>query len=81
MVLASNLAAALEKGGKRVTGAVLGSRGAGGRKGPLKPLRDWLLADSMIYGLINVRTDGRKVVLGVLKEGSGSGFQVESFTV
>ena len=73
--------AVLEKGGKRITGAVLNSRGAGRRKGPSKSVKDWLLADSMIYGLINVRTDGSKVVVGVLKEGEGAGFQVESFKV
>jgi hypothetical protein len=71
----------LMKGDKRVTGAVLNSEGAGGRKGPSKSVNDWLLADGMTYGLINVRTDGNKVVIGVLKEGEGEGFQVESFYV
>ncbi len=71
----------LLKGEKRISGAVLKSRGAGGRKGPEKKLSDWLLADSLIYGLINVRTDGRKVVIGVLKEGENAGFQTESFRV
>ncbi len=73
--------ATLEKDGKQVRGATLASRGAGGNKGPEKKVRDWLLADSLIYGLINVRTDGKKVVIGVLKEGKGAGFQVESFRV
>lgn len=73
--------AQLKKAGSRITGADLSSRGAGGRAGPTKRVRDWLLADSLIYGLINVRTDGKKVVIGVLKEGEGAGFQAESFNV
>lgn len=64
-----------------IRGATLASRGAGDRKGPEKPVRDWLLADSLIYGLINVRTDGERVVIGVLKEGKNAGFQTESFRV
>jgi beta-lactamase superfamily II metal-dependent hydrolase len=43
------------------------------------PLGDWLLADRMVYGLINVRTDGRKIVMAVLKESDAS-FQVEELT-
>ena len=45
----------LEKGGRRVTGATLKSRGAGGRNGPTKKLSDWLLADSMIYATAKAR--------------------------
>ncbi len=48
--------------------------------GRRQELDEWLLGDPMIYGLINVRTDGRSVVMGVLKEDCSS-FQVESFTV
>ena len=44
------------------------------------PMGRWLLADRLIYGLINVRTDGDRVVMGVMKE-NGRGFQVESFRV
>jgi hypothetical protein len=73
--------AALTDGDRQVRGALLASRTAGGRAGPTKRLRDWLLADALVYGLINVRTDGRKVVIGVLKEGEGAGFQTESFDV
>jgi hypothetical protein len=43
-----------------------------------KPMKYWLLADRMIYGMINVRTDGDKVAVGVMKE-NGRGFQVETF--
>ncbi len=71
----------LEKAGQRITGTTLGSKGAGGRKGPTKKLKDWLLADSLTYGLVNVRTDGKKVVIGVMKEGKGAGFQTETFRV
>ncbi len=73
--------AGLERKGKAVRGATLKSKGAGGRSGPKKKVVDWLLVDSLVYGLINVRTDGKKVVIGVLKEGEGEGFQVESFRV
>ncbi len=45
-----------------------------------RPMKSWLLADRLIYGLINVRTDGEKVVMGVMKE-NGRGFQTESFAV
>ena len=41
---------------------------------------DWLLASKLIYGLINVRTDGKKVIIAVLKEDDAS-FQVEEFTL
>jgi len=73
--------AKLEKGDREIRGATLSSRGAGGRKGPVKRVSDWLLADSLIYGLVNVRTDGKRVVIGVMKEGEGAGFQTESFGV
>jgi beta-lactamase superfamily II metal-dependent hydrolase len=49
-------------------------------KGPRRGTGDWLLADKMVYGLINVRTDGKRVILGVLKEDE-SGFQTEEFNV
>jgi hypothetical protein len=39
-------------------------------------LKDWLLANRMVYGLIKVRTDGKKIVMAVLK-GSEASFQVE----
>lgn len=70
-----------ERNGQRVPGTTLRGFGAGGRGGPNKKLSEWLLADSMVYGLINVRTDGKKVVIGVMKEGENAGYQVESFTV
>ena len=49
-------------------------------KGPRAPLNRWLLANRLVYGLINVRTDGRKVVVGVLKEETCE-FQTEEFSV
>lgn len=36
------------------------------------------LADRLIYGLVNVRTDGKRIAMAVMKE-SGRGFHVESF--
>jgi hypothetical protein len=54
------------------------------RSGPPKERRRdldaWLLGDRMVYGLINVRTDGKKIVMAVLKESDAS-FQVEELTV
>ncbi|MEP5611247.1 MAG: hypothetical protein ABJP45_03315, partial [Cyclobacteriaceae bacterium] len=71
----------LTKGSQTISDATLSSRGAGDRKGPEMPVKEWLLADNLIYGLINVRTDGERVVIGVLKEGENAGFQTESFKV
>jgi hypothetical protein len=54
-----------------------------GRKslpGTAQPAERWLLADKLVYGLINVRTDGHRVVIAVLKEDDAS-FQVEEFKV
>lgn len=48
-----------------------------GRRGGLG---HWLLGDRMVYGLINLRTDGERIVMGVLKE-SVSSFQVEELTI
>ena len=48
--------------------------------GPRAPYGDWLLGTRMVYGLINVRTDGRRILLGVLKEGESS-FQIEELSV
>ena len=45
---------------------------------PKMSLSDWRLADKLVYGLINVRTDGEKVLLGALKDDKSS-FQVETF--
>ncbi len=45
-----------------------------------KDFKDWLLAEKMIYGLVNVRSDGKRVVIGVLKE-DGKGFHRESFDI
>lgn len=43
-----------------------------------QPMKKWLLADRLIYGLVNVRTDGKRIAMAVMKE-SGRGFHVESF--
>jgi len=57
-------------------------RAYGGRReaGTKQPADRWLLADKLVYGLINVRTDGNRVVIAVLKEDEAS-FQVEEFTI
>lgn len=49
-------------------------------EGARAPMREWLLGTRMIYGLINVRTDGQRIILGVLKE-SDSSFQIEELKV
>jgi beta-lactamase superfamily II metal-dependent hydrolase len=69
--------AAYDNKGKRVPKAelqALHSSGSGG--GARARMKDWLLANRMVYGLINVRTDGEKIVIAALKE-SESAFQVE----
>jgi len=69
--------AAYDNQGKRIKKPqfqALHSSGSGG--GVRADMREWLLANNMTYGLINVRTDGQKVVMAALKE-SDSAFQVE----
>ena len=75
------LHAIFNKNGERIIGdCEIQARGRTKRdNGPRAPMSKWLLANAMVYGLINVRTDGRKIVMGVLKEGESS-FQVEEFT-
>lgn len=66
-----------------VTGAQIAPRKAGTSQPDLRQIRAanrWLLGDDMVYGLINMRTDGNKVLLAVLKEDSAE-FQTETFTV
>ncbi|MBC8877049.1 MAG: hypothetical protein H8E44_47075 [Planctomycetes bacterium] len=36
------------------------------------------LADRLIYGLVNVRTDGKRIAMAVTKE-SGQGFHIGTF--
>lgn len=45
------------------------------------PLNNVRIADKLTYGLINVRTDGKKVMIAVLEEGNSTNpeFHVESF--
>jgi hypothetical protein len=66
---------------KRIAKASLQAVGRSKRaEGVRAPYGDWLLGTRMIYGLINVRTDGQRILLGVLKE-SESSFQVEELNV
>lgn len=74
------LHAIFDKDGQRVLKCEIQARGrtkADG--GPRASMDKWLLANAMVYGLINVRTDGHKIVMGVLKESEAS-FQIEEFT-
>lgn len=48
--------------------------------GLVKELNYWHLADELTFGLINVRTDGKKVSMAILKEDEES-FHVSSFDV
>ncbi|HEU4507581.1 MAG TPA: MBL fold metallo-hydrolase [Pyrinomonadaceae bacterium] len=74
------LHAIFDKDGQRVLKCEIQARGRTQRdNGPRAPMDKWLLANAMVYGLINVRTDGRKIVMGVLKESEAS-FQIEEFT-
>lgn len=43
-----------------------------------QPIKKWLLADRLVYGLVNVRTDGERIAMAVMKE-NRRGFHVESF--
>lgn len=72
---------ATDSSGTQLHGVQLQARGrTKPENGDTRHYKKWLLADNLIYGLINVRTDGEKVVIGVLKEDSSS-FQVEQFDV
>jgi hypothetical protein len=72
--------AAFDAQGQRIANAEVQARGRtrreGGRRGKLG---DWLLGDRMVYGLINVRTDGERIVMGVMNEGDKR-FQVEELS-
>ena len=73
--------AVFDQENRRVLKASLQAVGRGKRaEGVRAPFRDWLLGTQMVYGLINVRTDGRRILLGVLKE-SDSSFQIEELNV
>ena len=66
---------------QRITKPSLQAVGRGKRaEGVRASYRDWLLGTRMIYGLINVRTDGRRILMGVLKESDAS-FQIEELNV
>jgi metallo-beta-lactamase superfamily protein len=67
-------------GGKRIANAEVQARGRTRRDGGRRAkLDEWLLGDRMVYGLINVRTDGMRIVMAVKKEGDAR-FQVEEPT-
>jgi glyoxylase-like metal-dependent hydrolase (beta-lactamase superfamily II) len=73
--------AVFDRDNQPVTRASLQAAGRGARAdGPRAPYRNWLLGAKMVYGLINVRTDGRRIVLGVLKEREAA-FQIEELKV
>ncbi len=46
-------------------------------KGPVMDLDRWLLADRLVYGLVNIRTDGERIVMAIMNEGTTK-FQCES---
>ena len=72
---------ALDTNEKTVPNAKLQAKKANGAAdGLMKDLDYWRLADELTYGLINVRTDGERIRMAVLKENQAS-FQVESFDV
>lgn len=73
--------AVFDRQNKRIDKASLQACGRTKRaSGVRASYRDWLLGTKMIYGLINVRTDGRRILLAVLKESEAS-FQTEELTV
>jgi beta-lactamase superfamily II metal-dependent hydrolase len=56
------------------------SQAAAPKHPPAQPAKNWYISSKLVYGLINVRTDGKRVVIAVLKEDDES-FQVEEFTL
>ena len=71
----------LDASGQTVSKAKLQAKKASGADGGLTQELDyWLLADELTFGLINVRTDGERIRLAVLKENQAA-FNVESFKI
>jgi beta-lactamase superfamily II metal-dependent hydrolase len=66
---------------KRLRGVLVQARGrTPSAERRRERLEDWLLGDRMVYGLINVRTDGKRILIGVMNEGDAS-FHVEELRV
>lgn len=76
--------AVLDSAGKRIPKAQIQpksrSQAASPKHPPPQPAGNWYISSKLVYGLINVRTDGKRVVIAVLKEDDAS-FQVEEFTL
>ena len=43
-----------------------------------RPLEDTPISTDLVYGLINVRTDGKRIMCGYMKE-KGSDFEIQIF--
>lgn len=72
---------ALDFNSSPVSKAKLQARKATGAVGGLvEELDYWLLADELTFGLINIRTDGKKIRMAVLKENQAA-FQVETLNL
>lgn len=70
-----------DRNGDRIRGPQLAvTRPSGTGRGRSAPLSDWMVADEILFGLVNVRTDGDRVVVAVRNEGRSS-YHVEQFTV
>jgi beta-lactamase superfamily II metal-dependent hydrolase len=64
---------ALDGNDKVVEGARLRARPRTPSAKPrVAPLPRWLLGDRLVYGLINVRTDGSRILIAVMNEGSAT---------
>jgi hypothetical protein len=73
--------AAFDAAGKRIAKAEIQAQGrTKPNNGRREKLKDWLLADKLVYGLINVRTDGSTILLAVSNEGK-PGFQLEKLSI
>jgi hypothetical protein len=73
----------LDSNGKAVRKPQIKARGRSKSKageGPVAEKNKWLLADRLIYGLVNVRTDGERIVIAIMNEGK-TAFQCQSITV
>lgn len=69
---------ALNEDGEPLRGGLLEAEGHGDGAGPIKKVKDWYLASDLTDALVNVRTDGKRIMMAVRKE-RGSGFQIETF--
>jgi hypothetical protein len=75
--VALGFAASVEVEGES-TGAAAVQVKLEGRREPLRPLESTPIVSDLVYGLVNVRTDGQTLLIGTRRE-SGKDFELQAF--